>query len=75
MLKLKLQYFDHLTQRTDSLEKTDARKDWGQEEKRATEEEMVGWHHLLNGHELSELQETVEDRGAWHAAIHDLENS
>ena len=29
-----------------------AGKDWGQEEKRATEDEMVGWHHQLNGHEL-----------------------
>ena len=37
MLKLKLQCFGHLLQRTDSLEKTDAGKDWGQEEKRATE--------------------------------------
>jgi len=31
----------------------DARKDWGQEEKEATEDEMVGWHHQFNGHELS----------------------
>ena len=30
----------------------DARKDWGQEEKGTTEDEMVGWHHQLNGHEL-----------------------
>ena len=37
MLKLKLQYFGHLVQRTDSLEKTDAGKDWRQEEKGATE--------------------------------------
>ena len=36
--------------RADSLEKTDAGKDWGQEEKGTTEEEMVGWHHRLNGH-------------------------
>ena len=33
----------------------DAEKDWGQEEKGATEDEMVGWHHRLNGHELSKL--------------------
>ena len=31
-----------------------------------TEDEMVGWHHLLNGHELSKLQELVMDREAWH---------
>ena len=45
MLKLKLQYFGHLTQRVDSLEKTDAGRDWGQEEKGTTEDEMAGWHH------------------------------
>ena len=45
MRKLKLQYFGHLVQRVDSLEKTDARRDWGQEEKRTTEDEMAGWHH------------------------------
>ena len=45
MLKLKLQYFGHLMQRADSLEKTDAGRDWGQEEKGTTEDEMVGWHH------------------------------
>ena len=51
MLKLKLQYFGHLMQRVDSLEKTDARRDWGQEEKGRTEDEMAGWHHRLNGRE------------------------
>ena len=45
MLKLKLQYFGHLMRRVDSLEKTDAGKDWGQEEKGTTEDEMAGWHH------------------------------
>ena len=45
MLKLKLQYFGHLTQRVDSLEKTDTGMDWGQEEKGTTEDEMAGWHH------------------------------
>ena len=45
MLKLKLQYFGHLMRRVDSLEKTDARRDWGQEEKGTTEDEMAGWHH------------------------------
>ena len=41
MLKLNLQYFGHLMQRVDSLEKTDAGRDWGQEEKRTTEDEMA----------------------------------
>ena len=48
MLKLKLQYFGHLMRRVDSLEKTDGRN-WGQEEKGTTEDEMDGWHHRLDG--------------------------
>ena len=52
MLKLKLQYFGHLMQRVDSLEKTDAGRDWGQEGKGMTEDEMAGWHHRLNGREF-----------------------
>ena len=51
MLKLKLQYFGHLMRRVDSLEKNDAGRDWGQEEKGMTEDEMVGRHHRLNGRE------------------------
>ena len=51
LLKLNVQYFGHLMQRADSLGKTEAGKDWGQEEKWATEDEMVGWHHQLNGQE------------------------
>ena len=42
MLRLKLQYFGHLMQRVDSLEKTDAGRDWGQEKKGMTEDEMAG---------------------------------
>ena len=42
MLKLKLQYFGHLMKRADSLEKTDAEKDWGQEEKGMIEDEIDG---------------------------------
>ena len=45
MLKLKLQYFGHLMRRVDSLEKTDNGRDWGQEEKGMTEDEMAGWLH------------------------------
>ena len=51
MLKLKLQYFGHLMRRVDSLEKTDAGREWGQEEKGMTEDEMAGWHHQLDAHE------------------------
>ena len=52
MLKLKLQYFGHLMRRVDSLEKTNAMRDWGQEEKGTTEDGMAGWHHRFNGHEF-----------------------
>ena len=47
MLKLKLQYFGYLMRRVDS----DAGRDWGQEEKGTTEDEMAGWHHQLSGRE------------------------
>ena len=43
MLKLKLQYFGHLIQRVGK--DRDAGRDWGQEEKGTTEDEMAGWHH------------------------------
>ena len=69
MLKLKCQYFGHLMQRVDSLEKTDAGRDWGQEEKGTTEDEMAGWHYRLNGHGVLVL-ELVMDREAWRAAVH-----
>ena len=52
ILKLKLQYFSHLIRRVDSLEKTDAGRDWGQEEKGTTEDEMAGWNHRLDGREF-----------------------
>ena len=44
-VEVKLQNFGHLMQRVDSLEKTHAGRDWGQEEKGTTEDEMAGWHH------------------------------
>ena len=45
ILKLKLQYSGHLMRRVDSSEDSDAGRDWGQEEKGMTEDEMAGWHH------------------------------
>ena len=52
MLKLKFHYFGHVMQRPNSLEETlMLGKTEGPEEKGATEDEMVGWHHQLNGHE------------------------
>ena len=53
----------------------DARKDWRQEEKGMEEDEMVGWHHWLNGHGLSKLRELVMDREDWHAAVHGVAKS
>ena len=46
-LTLKLQYFGHLTGKD-----SDAGRDWGQEEKGTTEDEMAGWHHRLDGHKF-----------------------
>ena len=52
MLKLKLQYFGHLMRRVGLIGKdSDARRDWGQEKKGTTEDEMAGWHHGLDGRE------------------------
>ena len=64
MLKLKLQYFGYLMRRANSLEKDpDAGKDRGQEEKGETEDETVGWHHGLNGHEFEETPGDNEEQG------------
>ena len=53
----------------------DAGKDWMWEEKETMEDEMVGWHHQLNQHELSNLWELVMDRKVWCATVHGVTKS
>ena len=52
MLKLKLQYFGTSCEELIIGKESDAGRDWGQEEKGTTEDEMAGWHHRLDGHEF-----------------------
>ena len=50
-------------------------KDWGQEENGTREDEMVGWHHQLNGDRSGWLRALVKDREAWRAAVHGVTKS
>ena len=76
MLKLKLQYFGHLMWRGLIGKDPDAGKDWGQEEKGTTEDEMVGWHHRLNGHGFRWTPGISDGQGeAWHVVVHGLTRS
>ena len=62
-MKLKLQCFGHLTRRADSLEDPDAGKHWKQE-KELTEDEMVGWHHWLDGYEFEQAPGAGNGQGS-----------
>ena len=61
-------------QRASSFEKTLMLGKIGQE-KGASENEMVGWHHRLNGHEFEQAPGDGEGQEAWHAAVHGVANS
>ena len=64
-LKLKLQYFKPLDAKNWLIEKDpDAGKDWRQEEKGTTEDEMVGWHHGLDGHEFEQALGAGDGQGS-----------
>ena len=64
MLKLKLQYFGHLMHRTNSLEKTLMLGKIEGRKRGTTEDEMVGWHHRLNGHEFEQAMGDGEGQGS-----------
>jgi len=53
----------------------DAGKDWGQEEKGATEDKMVGWLHQLNGQEFEQTLRDMKDLEGWCAAVHKVTES
>ena len=53
----------------------DAGKDWRQEDKRTTEDEMFGWHHQLDGHEFEQAPGFVIHRESWRAAVHGVAKS
>ena len=75
MLKLKLQDFGHLMRRADSSEKTLMLGKIEGRRRRGWQDEMVGWHHWLNGHEFEQLWEMAKDRETWSAAVRGVTGS
>ena len=74
MLKLKLQYIDHLTGRADSLEKT-LMLGKIEHKRRRGQQRMRGLDKITNSMELGKLQEIVKDRETWNAAAHGVTKS
>ena len=74
-IEAKAPMFQHLMRGTDSLEDSDAGKDWRQKGKGVVEDKMVRSYQWLNGHESGQTQEMVEDRGAFCAAVHGVPKS
>ena len=75
MVKLKLQYFGHLTQRTDSLEETPMLGKIEGGRRRGWQDKMVRWHYWLDGHAFEQALGVVMDREAWHAAVYGVAES
>ena len=75
MLKLKLQFWLPDVKSWLIWKDPDLGKDWGQEEKGTTKDEMVGWHYWLDGHEFKHALGIWMDREAWRAAVHGVVKS
>ena len=74
MLKLKLQYFGHLIQRTDTLEKTLKLGGIG-DRRRGRQDEMAGWHHRLDGPEFEQAPGVGDGQGSLACCVHEVTKS
>ena len=76
MLKLKLQHFSHLMWRANRLTEKDpdAGKDWGQEEKGVTENEVVAWRHQVNGQGSEQTPGDSEGQGSLACCMRPMES-
>ena len=75
MLKMKLHYLTTWCKELNHWKRPWCSKDWRWKEKGSTEDEMVGWHHWLNGIRLSKFQELVMAWKAWHDVVHGVAKS
>ena len=72
---LKLQYFDHLMQKVNSIEKTLMLGKTEGRREGTTEDETVGWHHRLNGHQFKQALGVGDGQGSLCAAVHGITKS